>query len=167
MDFGHGFLPRIDARNYKAVGCLPRDGPEAVQRRSRPALGDPRRSLGAPARRLNDRAVPRPRGLVPHRHPGVALPRPPNVPHGEVRDDPYAPVGPLAASDRSTLNRFVEANLETQATLGASAYLLPGVIPANAHDDVRALTLTLLETAQAALVGSEYSAGLVTRRDTR
>jgi hypothetical protein len=28
MDFGHGFLPRIDARNYKAVErCLPRDGP--------------------------------------------------------------------------------------------------------------------------------------------
>jgi hypothetical protein len=28
MDLGHGFLPRIDARNYKAVErCLPRDGP--------------------------------------------------------------------------------------------------------------------------------------------
>jgi hypothetical protein len=27
MDLGHGFLPRIDARNYKAVErCLPRDG---------------------------------------------------------------------------------------------------------------------------------------------
>ena len=42
---------------------------------------------------------------------------------------PYAPDGPLTASDRSALNRFVKANLETQATLGASAYLLPGVIP--------------------------------------
>ncbi len=28
MDLGHGFLPRIDARNFKAVErCLPRDGP--------------------------------------------------------------------------------------------------------------------------------------------
>jgi hypothetical protein len=28
MDLGHGFLPRIDARNYKAVErCLPRGGP--------------------------------------------------------------------------------------------------------------------------------------------
>lgn len=28
MNLGRGFLPRIDARNYKAVErCLPRDGP--------------------------------------------------------------------------------------------------------------------------------------------
>jgi hypothetical protein len=28
MDLGHGFLPRVDARNYRAVErCLPRDGP--------------------------------------------------------------------------------------------------------------------------------------------
>lgn len=28
MDLGHGFIPRIDARNYKAVErCLTRDGP--------------------------------------------------------------------------------------------------------------------------------------------
>lgn len=28
MDLGHGFIPRVDARNYKAVErCLTRDGP--------------------------------------------------------------------------------------------------------------------------------------------
>ena len=64
---------------------------------------------------------------------------------------PYAPAGPLVASDRSALHRFVESDLETQASLGASAYLLPGVIPTNSRDDIHALTLTLLETAQAAL----------------
>jgi hypothetical protein len=50
---------------------------------------------------------------------------------------PYPPAGLLAASDRSALNRFVEADLQAQATLGASAYLLPSVIPANQRDDVR------------------------------
>lgn len=31
MDFGHGFIPRVDARNYKAVErCLTRDGPRAL-----------------------------------------------------------------------------------------------------------------------------------------
>jgi hypothetical protein len=64
---------------------------------------------------------------------------------------PHAPAGPLGANDRSTLSRSVGADLETQASLGASAYLLPGVIPANQRDDVHAMTLTLLETAQAAL----------------
>jgi hypothetical protein len=57
---------------------------------------------------------------------------------------PYAPAGPLAASDRSALNRFVEADLQAQATLGASAYLLPGVIPTKPRDDVRTLALILL-----------------------
>jgi hypothetical protein len=32
VDFGHGFIPRIDARNYKAVErCLPRSGPSLFQ----------------------------------------------------------------------------------------------------------------------------------------
>ncbi|MHB1488545.1 MAG: hypothetical protein ACYCZM_13500 [Acidimicrobiales bacterium] len=63
---------------------------------------------------------------------------------------PYAPPRPLATSDRSGLSDFVEADLKTQASLGASAYILPGVIPNGPHDDIRADTLALLEIATVA-----------------
>lgn len=152
MDLGHGFLPRIDARNYKAVErCLPRDGPGLFN----VGLDLPWAILegpwalqhGAPTIELcRDRGVS---FLVDTQAWRYHDPRTFLV--EKFATTPYAPAGPLAASDRSALNRFVEANLEAQATLGASACLLPGVIPANAHDDVHALTLTLLETAQAAL----------------
>jgi hypothetical protein len=64
---------------------------------------------------------------------------------------PYTPTSPLAAADRPALSDFVEADLKTQASLGAAAYLLPGVIPNGSHDDVHAETLALLEIAQSKL----------------
>lgn len=152
MDLGHGFLPRIDARNYKAVErCLPRDGPGLFN----VGLDLPWAILDGPWALQHGAStieLCRDRGvsfLVDTQAWRYHDPRTFLV--EKFATTPYAPAGPLAASDRSALNRLVEANLETQATLGASAYLLPGVIPANAHDDVHALTLTLLETAQAAL----------------
>jgi hypothetical protein len=152
MDFGHGFLPRIDARNYKAVErCLPRDGPGLFS----VGLDLPWAILegpwalqhGAPTVELcRDRGVS---FLVDTQAWRYHDPRTFLV--EKFTTTPYAPAGPLAASDRSALNRFVGADLQAQATLGASAYLLPGVIPTKPRDDVRALALTLLETAQAAL----------------
>ncbi len=152
MDLGHGFLPRIDARNYKAVErCLPRDGPGLFS----VGLDLPWAILegpwalqhGGPTIELcRDRGVS---FLVDTQAWRYHDPRTFLV--EKFARTPYAPAGPLCASDRSALNRFVEADLQAQATLGASAYLLPGVIPANQRDDVHALTLTLLETAQAAL----------------
>ena len=152
MDLGHGFLPRIDARNYKAVErCLPRDGPGLFS----VGLDLPWAILegpwalqhGAPTIELcRDRGVS---FLVDTQAWRYHDPRTFLV--EKFARTPYAPAGPLGASDRSALSRFVEADLQAQASLGASAYLLPGVIPANTHDDVHALTLTLLETAQATL----------------
>ncbi len=69
----------------------------------------------------------------------------------KLKATPYAPAGPLAANDRSALSDFVEADLKTQASLGTSAYVLPGVIPNGPHDSVRAETLALLEIAEAKL----------------
>ncbi len=60
-------------------------------------------------------------------------------------------MGTSSAADPSTLSDFVEADLKTQASLGASAFLLPGVIPNGPHDDVHAETLTLQRIAQAKL----------------
>ncbi len=152
MDLGHGFLPRIDARNYKAVErCLPRGGPGLFN----VGLDLPWAILEGPWALQHGAStieLCRDRGvsfLVDTQAWRYHDPR--TFLMEKFATTPYASAGPLAASDRSALSRFVEANLRTQATLGASAYLLPGVIPANAHDDVRALTLTLLETAQAAL----------------
>ena len=152
MDLGHGFLPRIDARNYKAVErCLPREGPGLFN----VGLDLPWAILEGPwalQRGASTIELCRDRGvsfLVDTQAWRYHDPRTFLV--EKFTTTPYAPAGPLGASDRSTLSRFVEADLETQASLGAAAYLLPGVIPANQRDDVHALTLTLLETAQAAL----------------
>ncbi|MHB8328619.1 MAG: hypothetical protein ACYDD6_03160 [Acidimicrobiales bacterium] len=112
MDLGHGFLPRIDARNYKAVErSLPRDGP----------------------------------GLF---NVGLDLP-------WAILEGPWAlaPPGPLAAGDRSALSDFVETDLKTQASLGASEYLLRRIIPRDPRDDVRGETLALLEIAETKLPG--------------
>ena len=152
MDLGHGFLPRIDARNYKAVECcLPRDGPGLFN----VGLDLPWAILegpwalqhGSPTIELcRDRGVS---FLVDTQAWRYHDPRTFLV--EKFTTTPYAPAAPLAASDWWALSRFVEADLETQASLGASAYLLPGVIPANPRDDVHAVTLTLLKTAQTAL----------------
>lgn len=152
MDLGHGFLPRTCARNYKAVErCLPRDGPGLVN----VGLDLPGAILevpwalqhGAPTIELcRDQGVS---FLIDTEAWRYHDPRPFLV--EKFATTPYAPAGPLAASDRSALSRFVEADLQAQASLGASAYLLPGVIPTKPRDDVHAMTLTLLETAQAEL----------------
>ena len=152
MDLGHGFLPRIDARNYKAVErCLPRDGPGLFN----VGLDLPWAILEGPwalERGASTIELCRNRGVSflvdtqawRYRDPRTFL-------VDKFTATPYAPPGPLAAGDRSALSDFVEADLKTQASLGASAYLLPGVIPNGPHDDVRAETLALLEVAQAKL----------------
>lgn len=152
MDLGHGFLPRIDARNYKAIErCLPRDGPGLFN----VGVDLPWAILEAPwALRHGAATVElcRDRGISflvdtqawRYRDPRTFLVE-------KFTATPYAPAGALAASDRPALSRFIEADLETQASLGASAYLLPGLIPSNPRDAVHAMTLAMLEIAQAKL----------------
>ena len=152
MDLGHGFLPRIDARNFKAVErCLPRDGPGLFN----VGLDLPWAILEGPWALQHGAStieLCRDRGVSflidtqawRYRDPRTFLVK-------KFATTPYAPAAPLTAGDPSTLSDFVEADLKTQASLGASAFLLPGVIPSGPHDDVHAETLTLQEIAQTKL----------------
>jgi hypothetical protein len=152
MDLGHGFLPRIDARNYKAVErCLPRDGPGLFS----VGLDLPWAILEGPWALQHGAStieLCRDRGISflvdtqawRYRDPRTFLLE-------KFTATPYAPTGPLARTDKLALSRFVEADLKTQASLGAAAYLLPGVIPNERHDDVRSEVFGLLEVAQAKL----------------
>ena len=149
MELGHGFLPRIDARSFKAAErCLTRDGPGLFSE----GLDLPWAIVegpwalqrgGATIELCRDRGVS---FLVDtqawrYRDPRTFL-------VDKFLATPYAPPAPLTVADRSTLSDFVEADLKTQESLGASAYLLPGVVPRDRHDDVRADALALLELAQ-------------------
>lgn len=152
MDFGHGFLPRIDARNYRAVErCLPRDGPGLFHE----DLKLPWAILEAPwaleggkttIELCHDRGVSYFVDTQAWRYSdsrtfGVE----------KFASTPYAPNAPVSLDDRIALRAFVEADLETQASLSPDAYLLPGVVPRSQREDVRGETLTRLEIAEALL----------------
>ena len=59
---------------------------------------------------------------------------------------PYASPHPI---DRpgDELHSFVKADLRSPAALGASAYLIPGFVPRDRHDDVTAMTLAAIDVA--------------------
>jgi hypothetical protein len=67
---------------------------------------------------------------------------------------PYVPPAPLGSCDLAALRAFVGSCLEMQHSLGAAAYLLPGVVPLNAADDTRHLSLALLEIAETTLTAT-------------
>lgn len=128
LDFGHGFVPRIDKRNWIGVdralgppGRLPLGygvdlrwvivdhayahlRPEMVQ-----ALRD------HDVRVLCDSSAWRYRESVTFSIEAMAK-------------APYAPPRPIDAPGED-LRSFVEADLRCQAEIGASAYLIPGFIP--------------------------------------
>lgn len=155
MDFGHGFLPRIDARNYKAMErCLTRgaeglfhegldlpwailEGPWAMQRGSATIELCRERSVSY----LVDTQAWR------YREPDTfSVEKFASVPH--------APTRPLPASSRDSVRDYVAADLDAQASLGASAFLLPGLVPRHKEDDVAGATLELLDMAQADVLSS-------------
>jgi hypothetical protein len=154
MELGHGFLPRIDARNYKAFErCLPGEGAGlfdgGLDLQWAIVEGPWALQHGASTIELcRDRGVS---FLVDtqawrYRDPRTFL-------VDKFIATPYTPARPLIAANRSVLSDFVEADLKTQASLSASAYLLPGIIPNGPHDDIRAETLALLEIAETKLPG--------------
>jgi hypothetical protein len=59
---------------------------------------------------------------------------------------PYAPAHPIEGPG-SELRSFVEGDLRAQAAIGAAAYLIPGFVPRDRHDDVAALTLEAVDVA--------------------
>lgn len=149
MDLGHGFIPRVDARNYKAVErCLTRDGPGLFHE----ALDVPWAVLEGPWALQHGAAT-----LELCRDRGVSVLV--DTQAWRYRDartlrvdkftaPPYAPTSPLSLSAPADMRSFVGADLETQASLGAAAFLVPGAIPQRAHDDIADMTLALIDAAR-------------------
>lgn len=135
MDFGHGFLPRIDVSNYKALDRVlgPRqlfdpvdldlawvilDGAwvhgqsellERLHRSGVPYLVD------TSAWRFQSHTAFDVRKLTSMRHsPGEAW----------------------SSTELGEFHRFVADDLQYQASLGVSAYLVPGLVPRNKDEDL-------------------------------
>lgn len=149
MDLGHGFLPRIDARNYKAVErCLPRDGPglfhESLDLPWAVLEGPWALDRGASTLELcHDRGL---RLLIDTQAWRYRDARTFAV--EKFAAVPYAPSAPLSECNATAVRSFVKASLEAQASLGAAAYLLPGVVPNGPRDDVHGESLALLDAAE-------------------
>lgn len=149
MDLGHGFIPRVDARNYKAVErCLTCDGPGLFHE----ALDVPWAVLEGPWALQHGAAT-----LQLCRDRGVSVLV--DTQAWRYRDartflvdkftaPPYAPTSPLSLSAPAEMRSFVGGDLETQASLGAAAFLVPGAIPKSAQDDVTDMTLGLIDIAR-------------------
>lgn len=117
MDFGHGFLPRVDARNYRAVErCLPRNGPDLFHEdidlpwailEATWALQDGETTIEL----CKDRGVSLMIDTQAWRYRDARTFRVP-----KFASTPYAPPGPISANDPAGLRAFVEADLRTQAS---------------------------------------------------
>ncbi len=149
MDFGHGFIPRIDARNFKAVErCLPRNGPSLFQE----DVELPWAILEGPWASTHGKAtieLCRQRGtrfMVDTQAWRYRDGR--TFSMRKYVDVPYAPSRPISTANKSQLRDFIQADLAIQSSLGASAYLLPGIIPDGPKDDIRNESLALLEVAE-------------------
>ena len=147
MDFGHGFLPRIDKRNWTGVD-------RALGPPGRLPLGDGVELDWAIVDHAYARARPSmPEALVSHGVKTIVdssawrYREQPTFDVDAMATAPYAPASPLV--ERVDVRRFVEADLRSQCELGADAYLIPGFVPRDRNDDVSAMTLTAVETALA------------------
>ncbi|MGD9996594.1 MAG: hypothetical protein AB7L17_11825 [Ilumatobacteraceae bacterium] len=146
MEFGHGFLPRIDKRNWTGVdrtlgppGRLPLgDGLDLPW-----AVADHAYAHKTPSimRALHDHDVKVICDSSAWRYREAATFR-----VDAMAAAPYAPKEPVIVIDAS-FRAFVEANLRAQCELGADAYLVPGFVPRHRNDDVGALTLAAIDIA--------------------
>jgi len=148
MDWGHGFIPRIDQRNWSGVdralgppGRLPLDGPpldvpwaivDLPWVRTKPSVLADLRGHGV--RVLLDGGGWRYRELATF---GVA----------RLTNQSFAPQAPLDASDLGAVRQYVRLELREQARLNADAYLIPGFIPRTRTDDVQLLIGAAVEAA--------------------
>lgn len=146
LDFGHGFVPRIDKRNWTGVDS----------------------ALGPPGRLPFEDPLDLAWGIVDlalaHRKPTVVTDL---HAHGvKVLADssawryresstfaveammslPYAPPEPIGTIG-SSIADFVEAEIRHQEASQVDAYLIPGFVPRDKLDDVSDLTLTAIDAA--------------------
>ena len=135
LDFGHGFIPRITSQNYKAVDrCL---GPDTLLDAP---LDLPWAIVDAPWAEKNQDF------LASLRAHGTKVLLDgscwryrygPTFDVGTMAKASWAPLGPLSADDPEQLARLVRDSFRAQAKLEASAYLVPGFIPDDKHEDLR------------------------------
>jgi hypothetical protein len=148
MDFGHGFVPRIDKRNWSGIdralgppGRLPLDDPlelpwlivDLAWALGKPSIIDALHAHGV--RVIGDASAWRYREQATFTIETMAT-------------APYAPTAPID-SDGAAIRSFVEHVLRAQAQIGADAYLLPGLVPRSRTDDTRAITLEAIDVAVA------------------
>ena len=60
----------------------------------------------------------------------------------------YAPPAPISSAQAEHHREFVKRDLVAQAKAGASAYIVPGMVPRDGEDDPEPLTLAAVETAR-------------------
>lgn len=135
MDFGHGFVPRIDVGNYKALDRVL--GPRQ--------LFDPV-ELDLAWVILDGAWVHGQSELLERLHK-TGIPYLVDTSAWRFQADTAFDVRKLATMSHSPgevwsptelrdFGRFVAADLKHQASLGASAYLVPGLIPREKHEDL-------------------------------
>lgn len=145
MNWGHGFLPRIHAGNYRAVDRslepptldgsnleLPWAIVEAPWAAKKPALLEHLREYGTQV--LIDTQAWRYREAETF---SVA----------KFRAMPTAPDEPLDGLNEGAFQDFVRRDLELQEQLGADAYIVPGSIPRGRGDDILKLISTSIQTS--------------------
>lgn len=135
LNFGHGFIPRIGSQNYKAVDrCL---GPDSlfdapvelpwaiVEAPWAEKNQDFLASLGEQGTRilLDDS--------------GWRYRYAPTFDVATMAKASWAPDAPLTTNNPEALGRYLRETLRSQAKLDASAYLVPGFVPDDRHEDLR------------------------------
>lgn len=135
LNFGHGFIPRIGSQNYKAVDrCL---GPDSL---FDAPVELPWAIVDAPWAEKNQEYL-----ASLHDHgtrvllddSGWRYRYTPTFEVATMAKASWAPDGQLLTSDSASLGRYVRETLRCQAKLGANAYLVPGFMPDDKHEDLR------------------------------
>ena len=146
MNFGHGFIPRLDARTAAGVD-------RAVGNPGQPTLDGALLDLPAVIAEASW-AGQRPDVLAHLRAGGTTIlvdtqgwryRYPSTLSTEKFRRLPHAPVSPLVEPD--DIRAFVRADLHHQVRLGATALLVPGFLPRGVGDDVAPLTELAVEAA--------------------
>lgn len=144
LNLGHGFIPRIGESNYKAVDrCLgptdlfssePLDLPWAIAdgawAEGRPELLDALRTHGT--KLLVDTF-------------GWKYRYGPTLDVAKLAATTWAPRTPVNPSDGRSTRDLLVASLRAQAALGSDAYLVPGWMPDDGLEDMRASYANLFE----------------------
>lgn len=145
LQFGHGFIPRIGSENYKAVDrCLgpgdlwsaPLDLPWALVDGAW-AEKDPT-VLGA-LRDQGTKLIVDTSGWRYRYEATFAV--------AKMAETSWAPSAPIEVDAVGGLETFVRTSLRAQAALGADVYLVPGLLPSSADEDLRAVYETIVRVA--------------------